>query len=281
MDIVSAFQSFGEKIYSRITEEERREIVENACPGPGACGGMYTANTMATAIEALGMSLPYSSSIPAEDKLNGMECALIGPAMENLLKHDIKPRDIMTKKSFENAITVVLALGGSTNAVLHLIAMARSVNVDLTLDDFQRLSDKTPLLADLKPSGKYVMEDIQKIGGTPAVIKYLYEKGFVHGDCLTVTGKTVKENLETVPSLEPNNPIIYTIENPIKKNGHLQILYGNIAPEGSVAKITGKEGLVFTGIAKVYDSEELMMKGLTNKEITKGIFYIIIFGDHF
>lgn len=281
MDIVSAFQSFGEKIYSRITEEERREIVENACPGPGACGGMYTANTMATAIEALGMSLPYSSSIPAEDKLNGMECALIGPAMENLLKHDIKPRDIMTKKSFENAITVVLALGGSTNAVLHLIAMARSVNVDLTLDDFQRLSDKTPLLADLKPSGKYVMEDIQKIGGTPAVIKYLYEKGFIHGDCLTVTGKTVKENLETVPSLEPNNPIIYTIENPIKKNGHLQILYGNIAPEGSVAKITGKEGLVFTGIAKVYDSEELMMKGLTNKEITKGIFYIIIFGDHF
>lgn len=275
MDIVSAFQSFGEKIYSRITEEERREIVENACPGPGACGGMYTANTMATAIEALGMSLPYSSSIPAEDKLNGMECALIGPAMENLLKHDIKPRDIMTKKSFENAITVVLALGGSTNAVLHLIAMARSVNVDLTLDDFQRLSDKTPLLADLKPSGKYVMEDIQKIGGTPAVIKYLYEKGFIHGDCLTVTGKTVKENLETVPSLEPNNPIIYTIENPIKKNGHLQILYGNIAPEGSVAKITGKEGLVFTGTAKVYDSEELMMKGLTNKEITKGIFNIL------
>ncbi len=262
-------------IYSRITEEERREIVENACPGPGACGGMYTANTMATAIEALGMSLPYSSSIPAEDKLNGMECALIGPAMENLLKHDIKPRDIMTKMSFENAITVVLALGGSTNAVLHLIAMARSVNVDLTLDDFQRLSDKTPLLADLKPSGKYVMEDIQKIGGTPAVIKYLYEKGFIHGDCLTVTGKTVKENLETVPSLEPNNPIIYTIENPIKKNGHLQILYGNIAPEGSVAKITGKEGLVFTGTAKVYDSEELMMKGLTNKEITKGIFNIL------
>lgn len=275
MDIVSAFQSFGEKIYSRITEEERREIVENACPGPGACGGMYTANTMATAIEALGMSLPYSSSIPAEDKLNGMECALIGPAMENLLKHDIKPRDIMTKMSFENAITVVLALGGSTNAVLHLIAMARSVNVDLTLGDFQRLSDKTPLLADLKPSGKYVMEDIQKIGGTPAVIKYLYEKGFIHGDCLTVTGKTVKENLETVASLEPNNPIIYTIENPIKKNGHLQILYGNIAPEGSVAKITGKEGLVFTGTAKVYDSEELMMKGLTNKEITKGIFNIL------
>eukprot|EP01040_Poterioochromonas_malhamensis_P010798 gene10798-11769_t len=275
LDIVSAFQSFGEKIYSRITEEERREIVENACPGPGACGGMYTANTMATAIEALGMSLPYSSSIPAEDKLNGMECALIGPAMENLLKHDIKPRDIMTKMSFENAITVVLALGGSTNAVLHLIAMARSVNVDLTLDDFQRLSDKTPLLADLKPSGKYVMEDIQKIGGTPAVIKYLYEKGFIHGDCLTVTGKTVKENLETVPSLEPNNPIIYTIENPIKKNGHLQILYGNIAPEGSVAKITGKEGLVFTGTAKVYDSEELMMKGLTNKEITKGMVVII------
>lgn len=270
MDIVSAFQSYGEKIYNRITEEERQEIVRNACPGPGACGGMYTANTMATAIETLGMSLPYSSSTPAEDKLNGAECALIGPAMHNLLKHDIKPRDIMTKKAFENAITMVLALGGSTNAVLHLIAMARSVNVDLTLDDFQRLSDKIPLLADLKPSGKYVMEDIQKIGGTPAVIKYLYEKGFIHGDCLTVTGKTMKENLQTIPSLEVNNPIISTIENPIKKNGHLQILYGNIAPEGSVAKITGKEGLVFTGVAKVYDSEELMMQGLTNKEITRG-----------
>lgn len=226
---------------------------------------------MATAIEALGMSLPFSSSTPATDPLKIAECKLAGDAMLNLLKEDIKPRDIMTKKAFENAITLVMVLGGSTNAVLHLIAMARSVDVDITLDDFQRISDKTPFLADLKPSGKFVMEDLQKYGGTPAVLRYLLDKNMIHGDCLTVTGKTMRENLEQVKPIAPDNPIIRTLEEPIKPTGHLQILYGNIAPEGSVAKITGKEGLLFEGVAKVYDSEELMMAGLANKEITKGM----------
>lgn len=257
-------------MYDRITEEERQEIVQNACPGPGACGGMYTANTMATAIEAMGMSLPYSSSTPADDPLKTAECKLAGETVLNLLKHDIKPRDIMTKKAFENAITLIMVLGGSTNAVLHLIAMARAVDVDVTLDDFQRISDSTPFLADLKPSGKYVMEDIQRYGGIPAVMKYLLEKGKIHGDCMTVTGKTVAENLADIKSIASDNPIIYPFEKPIKASGHLQILYGNLAPEGSVAKITGKEGLLFEGTAKVYDSEELMMEGLTKKEITKG-----------
>ena len=216
MDIVSAFQSYGEKMYDRISESQRVEIVQNSCPGPGACGGMYTANTMATAIEALGMSLPFSSSYPADDPLKIAECKLAGDAMLNLLKKDIKPRDIMTKKAFENAITIVMVLGGSTNAVLHLIAMARAVNVDITLDDFQRISDKTPLLADLKPSGKYVMEDLQGIGGTPAVMRYLLDNGFLHGDCLTVTGKTVKENLASVKPIPSDNPIIHMLDNPIK-----------------------------------------------------------------
>ena len=216
MDIVSAFQSYGEKMYDRITESQRVEIVQNSCPGPGACGGMYTANTMATAIEALGMSLPFSSSYPADDPLKIAECKLAGDAMLNLLKKDIKPRDIMTKKAFENAITIVMVLGGSTNAVLHLIAMARAVNVDITLDDFQRISDKTPLLADLKPSGKYVMEDLQGIGGTPAVMRYLLDNGFLHGDCLTVTGKTVKENLMQIKPIPTDNPIIRMLNNPIK-----------------------------------------------------------------
>lgn len=275
LDIVSAFQSYGEKIYDRITEEERVEIVQNSCPGPGACGGMYTANTMATAIEAMGMSLPHSSSTPADDSLKRAECKMAGEAVLNLLKKDIKPRDIMTKKAFENAITLIMVLGGSTNAVLHLIAMARAVDVDITLDDFQRIADKTPLLADLKPSGKYVMEDIQKIGGTPAVLRYLYDKGMIHGDCMTVTGKTMAENLAAVEPVPIGNPIIYPLENPLKKNGHLQILYGNLAPEGSVAKITGKEGLVFEGVAKVFDSEEDMMAGLARKEIVKGMVVVI------
>jgi len=275
LDIVSAFQAYGESTYDRITEEERVEIIENACPGPGACGGMYTANTMATAIEALGMSLPYSSSTPADDELKRTECKLAGEAVLNMLKHDVKPRDIMTKKAFENAVTIVMALGGSTNAVLHLIAMARAVNVDLTLDDFQRISDKVPLLADLKPSGKYVMEDVQGIGGTPAVLRYLYDKGMIHGDCMTCTGKTMAENLATILPVPVGNPIIYPVENPLKKNGHLQMLYGNLAPDGSVAKITGKEGLRFEGVAKVYDSEELMMAGLNRKEIKKGMVIII------
>lgn len=236
---------------------------------------MYTANTMATAIEAMGMSLPYSSSTPAEDSLKKAECELAGQAIYKLLAKDIKPRDIMTKEAFENAITMVLVLGGSTNAVLHLIAMARSVNVDLTLDDFQRLSAKTPLLADLKPSGKFVMEDIQRYGGTPAVLRYLLDKGMIHGNCLTVTGHTMAENLASVKPIAHDNPIIFPIENPIKPDGHLKILYGNVAPEGSVAKITGKEGLVFEGIAKVYDSEEAMMAGLQRKEISKGMVVII------
>ena len=275
LDIVSAFQSYGEKVYDRITEAERVEIVRNSCPGPGACGGMYTANTMATAIEAMGMTLPYSSSTPADDPLKQAECKLAGDAVLNMLKLNLLPRDIMTKKAFENAIRIVLVLGGSTNAVLHLIAMARAVNVDITLDDFQRLSDITPFLADLKPSGKYVMEDMQKYGGTPAVMRYLLDKGMIHGDCLTVTGKTVAENLKDIKPIPADNPIVMPLEKPIKETGHLQILYGNVAPEGSVAKITGKEGLVFTGTAKVYDSEELMMAGLARKEITKGMVVVI------
>eukprot|EP00600_Ochromonadales_sp_CCMP1393_P002827 CAMPEP_0174987046 /NCGR_PEP_ID=MMETSP0004_2-20121128/19313_1 /TAXON_ID=420556 /ORGANISM="Ochromonas sp., Strain CCMP1393" /LENGTH=608 /DNA_ID=CAMNT_0016240029 /DNA_START=51 /DNA_END=1878 /DNA_ORIENTATION=+ len=269
LDIVSAFQSYGEKMYDRITEEQRQEIVRNSCPGPGACGGMYTANTMATAIEALGMSLPYSSSTPAEDPLKAAECKLAGEAMHNLLKKDIKPRDIMTKAAFENAVTITMVLGGSTNAVLHLIAMARSVDVDLTLDDFQRISAATPFLTDLKPSGKFVMEDLQKYGGTPAVLRYLLDEGRIDGSCLTVTGKTMAENLADIEPIPVDNPIVYPFEKPIKESGHIQILYGNLAPEGSVAKITGKEGLIFKGTAKVYDSEELMMQGLANKEMKK------------
>jgi dihydroxy-acid dehydratase len=238
--------------------------------GPGACGGMYTANTMASAIEAMGMSLPFSSSTPADDPLKKAECKLAGEAMYKLLEKDIKPRDIMTKKAFENAITLIMVLGGSTNAVLHLIAMARAVDIDVSLEDFQRISSKTPLLADLKPSGKYVMEDIQRYGGIPAVLRYLYDKGMIHGDCMTVTSKTMAENLADVKPIPADNPIILPIENPLKATGHLQILYGNVAPEGSVAKITGKEGLRFEGTAKVYDSEEDMMAGLARKEITKG-----------
>jgi len=232
---MSAFQSYGQSIYNLITEEERVEIVQNSCPGPGACGGMYTANTMATAIEALGMSLPYSSSSPADDTAKVTECKMAGEALLNLLKADIKPRDIMTKKAFENAITVVMVLGGSTNAVLHLIAMARSVNVDITLDDFQRIANKTPLLADLKPSGKYVMEDIQGIGGTPAVMRYLFDNGMLHSDCMTVTGRTVKENLASVKPVPVGNPIIKPLSDPIKASGHLQILYGNLSPEGELS----------------------------------------------
>lgn len=230
---------------------------------------------MATAIEAMGMSLPYSSSTPANDPLKSAECKLAGDAVLNLLKKDIKPRDIMTRKAFENAVTIVMVLGGSTNAVLHLIAMARAVDVELDLDDFQRISDKTPLLADLKPSGKYVMEDLQQYGGTPAVMRYMLDNKMIHGDCMTVTGKTVAENLANTKAIAPENPIIMRLENPIKETGHIQILYGNLSPEGSVAKITGKEGLLFEGVAKVYDSEELMMAGLARKEIVKGMVVVI------
>lgn len=275
LDIVSAFQSYGEYLAGKISDEERREIVRHACPGPGACGGMYTANTMASAIEALGMSLPYSASYPAEspDKLD--ECVRAGAAMRQLLERDIKPSDIMTRAAFENAMVVVMALGGSTNAVLHLIAMAKTAVVPLTIDDFQAVSDRVPFLADLKPSGRFVMEDLHNVGGTPAVMKYLLQHGHIHGDCLTVTGKTVAENLADVPDLATGQTIIQPLEKPIKSTGHIQILRGNLAPEGAVAKITGKEGERFAGPARVYDSEEAMLAGLEAGEIEKGDVIVI------
>ncbi|PID84847.1 MAG: dihydroxy-acid dehydratase [Chloroflexi bacterium] len=275
LDIVSAFQSYGEYIAGTITEEARQEIVQHACPGAGACGGMYTANTMASAIEALGMSLPYSASYPAESDEKLDECVRAGKAIRILLENNIKPSDIMTRAAFENAIVVVMALGGSTNAVLHLIAMSRAVGVNLTIDDFQAVSDRVPLLADLKPSGKYVMEDVHHIGGTPAIMKYLLENGYLNGSCLTVTGKTIAENLAELPGLTEGQDIVQPLDKPIKETGHLQILRGNLAPEGAVAKITGKEGLIFTGTARVYDSEEDMLTGLENGEIKKGDVIVI------
>ena len=275
LDIVSAFQCYGEYIAGKITDSARQEIVKKSCPGAGACGGMYTANTMASAIEALGMSLPYSGSIPAEDPGKLDECLRAGQAIRLLLERDIKPRDIMTRAAFENAIVVVMALGGSTNAVLHLIAMARAVEVPLTIDDFQTVSRRVPFLADLKPSGKYVQEDLHEVGGTPGVMKYLLEKGLMNGDCLTVTGKTLGENLRDLPGLKAGQDVVHTIENPIKKTGHIQILRGNLAPQGAVAKITGKEGELFSGPAKVYDSEEDMLHALERKEIVKGDVVVI------
>ncbi|CAN6907141.1 hypothetical protein Bca4012_076501 [Brassica carinata] len=262
-DIVSAFQSYGEFVGGSISDEQRKTVLHNACPGAGACGGMYTANTMASAIEAMGMSLPYSSSIPAEDPLKLDECRLAGKYLVELLKMDLKPRDIITPKSLRNAMVTVMALGGSTNAVLHLIAIARSVGLELTLDDFQKVSDAVPFLADLKPSGKYVMEDIHKIGGTPAVLRYLLEAGFMDGDCITVTGQTLAQNLENVPRLPENQVIIRPVSNPIKETGHIQILRGDLAPEGSVAKITGKEGLYFSGPALVFEGEESMLAAIS------------------
>jgi dihydroxy-acid dehydratase len=277
LDIVSAFQSYGEYLAGRITEEERQDIVRYSCPGAGACGGMYTANTMASAIEALGMSLPYSSSYPADSPEKLAECVRAGTAVRLLLERDIKPTDIMTRAAFENAMVVVMATGGSTNAVLHLIAMARSVGVPLTIDDFQTVSNRVPFIADLKPSGKYVMEDLHNVGGIPAVMKYLLANGLLNGDCLTVTGQTIAENLADLPGLSEGQPIIYPLENPIKETGHIQILRGNLAPDGAVAKITGKEGLVFTGTARVYDSEEAMLAGLEQGEIQKGDVIVIRF----
>jgi dihydroxy-acid dehydratase len=243
LDIISAFQSYGQFITHTISEEQRQGIVRHSCPGAGACGGMYTANTMAVAIETLGMSLPYSSSTPAEDALKLDECFRAGAAIGNLLQLDLRPRDIMTRAAFENAMVAVAALGGSTNAVLHLIAMARSVDVPLTIDDFQKISDKTPLLTDFKPSGAYVMEDLQGVGGLPAVLQMLLEEGLLHGDCVTVTGKTLRENLKDLPGLRAGQEIVRPVSNPLKASSHLQILKGNLAPEGAVAKITGKEGL--------------------------------------
>lgn len=275
LDIVSAFQSYGEYIAGRITEDERQQIVRNACPGAGACGGMYTANTMASAIEAMGMSLPYSSSIPAVDPAKVDECRRAGEAMHKLLELDLKPRDIMTRAAFDNALNLIMVLGGSTNAVLHLLAIARSVGVELTLDDIQAASDRVPLLADLKPSGTYVMEDLHKVGGTPAVLKLLLEHGFLDGSCMTVTGKTMAENLAELPGLSEGQQVIKPFDQPIKKTAHLQILKGNLAPEGAVAKITGKEGLLFEGDAICFDSEEEMMKALEEKRIRKGHVVII------
>lgn len=275
LDVVSAFQSYGQYLSQHISEDERKEIVRHSCPGAGACGGMYTANTMASAIEVLGMSLPYSSSTPAEDPGKLEECFQAGAAVKNLLQLDLKPRDIMTRQAFENAMVVVTVLGGSTNAVLHLLAMARSVEVPLTIDDFQRVSDRVPLLADFKPSGAYVMEDLQKVGGIPAVCKMLLAEGLLEGDCRTVTGKTLAENVRDVPGLAPGQQIVRPLSNPIKKTGHIQILKGNLAPDGAVAKITGKEGLRFSGPAKVFDSEEEMLHAVERKEIAKGDVIVI------
>ncbi|MDX1824676.1 MAG: dihydroxy-acid dehydratase, partial [Thiohalomonadales bacterium] len=275
LDVVSAFQSYGEFIAGKIDDQEREQIVEHSCPGAGACGGMYTANTMASAIEAMGMSLPYSSSIPAVDPGKLEECLQAGQAIRLLLEQDIKPRDIMTRDAFENALVIVMALGGSTNAVLHLIAMARAVEVPLTIDDVQAVSDRIPFLADLKPSGKYVMEDLHNIGGTPAVMKYLLGEGLLNGDCLTVTGKTITENLAELPGLKAGQDVFRSLDNPIKQTGHIQILKGNLAPGGSVAKITGKEGLHFAGPARVFDCEEDMLTGLENNVIQKGDVVVI------
>ncbi|XP_058095021.1 dihydroxy-acid dehydratase, chloroplastic [Magnolia sinica] len=262
-DIISAFQCYGEYVGGSITDDQRMNVVRNSCPGAGACGGMYTANTMASAIEAMGMSLPYSSSTPAEDPLKLDECRLAGKYLLGLLEQDLKPRDIITEKSLRNAMVIVMALGGSTNAVLHLVAIARSVGLQLTLDDFQKVSDEVPFLADLKPSGKFVMEDVHKIGGTPAVIRYLLEQGLLEGDCMTVTGKTLAENAKLFPTLAEGQQVIRPLANPIKATGHLQILYGNLAPEGSVAKITGKEGLYFSGPALVFEGEESMIAAIS------------------
>jgi dihydroxy-acid dehydratase len=274
-DVISAFQSYGEYLAGVITDEQRLDIVRHACPGAGACGGMYTANTMAVAIEAMGLSLPYSSSIPAEDPGKADECRRAGAAIRTLLERDLKPRDIVTSESLENALTMVMALGGSTNAVLHLIAIARAAHVPLALEDFQRVSDRVPLLADLKPSGRYVQEDLHNVGGTPAVMKYLLERGFLHGDCMTVTGDTLARNLADAAPLAPGQQVIHSIEQPVFPRGHLRILRGNLAPDGAVAKITGKEGERFAGPARVYDSEEAMLAGLERGEIAKGSVVVI------
>ena len=277
LNIVSAFECYGQFIAGKVSEKELSDVLHHACPGQGACGGMYTANTMASAIESLGMSLPYSSSTPATSEEKIYECKNAGKAILNLLEKDIKPRDIMTRKAFLNAITVAIALGGSTNAVLHLIAIAKSVGVKLTIDDFQTVSNRVPFLADLKPSGKYVMEDVQAIGGVPGLQKMLLKEKLLDGNCLTVTGKTLAENLENLPGLKEGQKIIFPLSNPIKKTGHIQILYGNLAKEGAVAKITGKEGLRFSGPAKVFNSEEETLSALEKNRVKPGDVVVIRF----
>ena len=276
LNIVSAFEALGQKLAGELDEADFKGIIQHACPGAGACGGMYTANTMASAIEALGMSLPYSSSNPALSPEKKQECVDAGKAILHLLEKDIKPSDIMTRKAFENAITIIMVLGGSTNAVLHMIAMAKSVGVEVTQDDFQTISDKAPVLADFKPSGKYLMQDLHQYGGVPAVMKYLLKEGLLHGDCLTVTGKTMAENLATVPDLDfDQQKIIKPISHPIKPTGHLQILYGNLATGGSVAKISGKEGELFEGPARVFDGEEQLIAGIHSGRIKAGDVVVI------
>lgn len=274
-DVVSAFQCYGEWLTGKITEQQRKQIVHHACPGAGACGGMYTANTMASAIEAMGMSLPYSSSTPAEDGGKLRECVEAGKAIKNLLKMNLCPRDIMTPAAFQNALVVGMALGGSTNLVLHMLAIARAAEVPLSLEDFKNIAKRIPLLADLKPSGKYVMEDVHRIGGVPAVMKYLLAEGLIDGSCMTVTGKTLAQNLSKLKGLKKGQKIIVTLDKPLKKTGHISILHGNLAPDGAVGKITGKQGLSFSGPARVYDCEEDMLHGLEKKQIKHGDVIVI------
>ena len=275
LDIVSAFEAWGEKVAGTMDEAEYKCIIQKSIPGAGACGGMYTANTMASAIEALGMSLPYNSSNPADNYLKENECVEAGKQMRILIEKDIKPLDIVTRKSLENAIRLVTILGGSTNAVLHFLAIARAADIEFALQDFQHISDTTPFIADLKPSGKYLMEDVHRVGGIPAVLKYLLRNGLLHGDCLTVTGKTLAENLDDVPDLEEGQDVIMPLDNPIKATGHLRMLYGNLAKNGSVAKITGKEGLLFKGTAKVFDSEYDANDGIRSGLVKKGDVVVI------
>lgn len=277
LDIISAFEAYGQKVAGTIDESEFKEVIHKACPGAGACGGMYTANTMASAIETLGMSLPFNSSNPAvsNGNLKEQECVKAGEAVKYLLENDIKPSDIVTRKSLENAIRLVIVLGGSTNAVLHFLAIAKAAKVKFTLEDFQHISDTTPLLADLKPSGRYAMEDLHHVGGIPAVLKYMLKLGMLHGDCLTVTGKTLAENLKDVPDLEGGQDIVHKVEKPIKETGHIRILFGNLATEGAVAKITGKEGLSFKGTANVFDSETAVNEGIKTGKVKKGDVVII------
>ena len=275
LDVVSAFEAWGEKVSGKIDESEFSDIIKNACPGAGACGGMYTANTMSSAIEAMGMSLPYTSSNPATSNEKIDECDIIGSAIDNLIKNDLKPLDIVTRESIINAVRLITVLGGSTNAVLHILAIAKSAHIDFNIDDFQEISDSTPFLADLKPSGKFLMEDLHNVGGIPAVMKYMLENNLLNGDCMTVTGKSISENLNDVKSLKKDQKIINPISNPIKKSGHIRILYGNIAYNGSVAKITGKEGLTFTGKAIVFDSEQEANDGIKNGLVKKGNVVVI------
>ena len=275
LDVVSAFEAWGEKVAGKIDEKEYKNVIKNACPGAGACGGMYTANTMASAIEACGMALPYNASNPAVSRDKREECLVLGTHIKNLLELDLKPLDIVTKKSLENALRLIAVLGGSTNAVIHFLAIAKAAQIDLTIDDFQGISDTTPFLADLKPSGKYLMKDLHAVGGIPAVMKYMLEKGMLHGECMTVTGKTLAENLASVPGLLKNQKVIRPLEEPIKKTGHIRILKGNLAIGGSVAKITGKEGLLFKGPARVFDGEYAANDGIRDGKVKSGDVVVI------